>query len=664
MLYKVRLTAQELESQSVDQIRQIAQRPRALIQRVDHELSEQARAFYLRHRAKVEEELSKRPAVFTQVEYKGEAPPCIRTILEKGVDEGLRNEALFRLAVFLARGGEGPEEIKAQLLAWNQRNRPPLDKLDEIERTVLSAYQGAMTDLYSVGCRTQILHDHCSTAGCPFFDESKPQPLTPDIKEFLKSPDLHKNTVRILGHRIVGEDSLKALLFYNGIGAVVHETPSGAIVCDRYGLGKSYVERMVAGVFPKSRVEQPTSITEEAVNYLAESYKGRMVRIDELHGMEKGLPRIRSWMTEGRIEHWIAPSSEDKVKKTRKIIGEGCPVFMTSTTQTPEPQFARRNWILFCDPTVEQTKRIHDYQDERWKFPKVYFKPQEDELGLLSKAVCFIMDNARQVKVPYKYSFPSEDPRSRGDKERFSQLIANMANWHALQRRRLKTSDGEEYIIADEQDLNIAFEVVTPFLKTTLTGLDKASLQILEHMQKKQKEDPTIVFTVKIIWDGVRKEDRSRFCEQHIRNRLDLLEEANLVSIDTDTKPYKIILLMNQPASLEGLVKITDDGSATLEEYRKMGEIIEPEEREGPEHQEEIERAEKHDHGDIKDNQTPKEPSTKQGAEGSEEFQDTQTPLEGPCFVCSKPASRTHLTETGGLIYLHEECEEDYGGRL
>jgi len=552
MLYKVRLTVQELESQSVEQIRQIALRSRALVQRPEHKLSEQARAFYLKHKAMVEEDLSKKKPTFTSEDYKDKkTDPCIDDVLDRGEDEGYRNQTTFDVAVYFARRKETLEAIKAMLLEWNSKNRPPLSD-SEIERTIESAHRGVLEDKYHVGCSTSTLWRHCFPAKCKRC-KTKPQPLTPDIAEFLKSPDLHENTVRILAHRIVGEDNLKMLLFYNSIGAVVHKTPSGAVICDRYGVGKSYVERTIASIFPSNRVEQPTSLTEEAVNYLAESYSGKIVRIDETYGMEKGLPRIRSWMTEGRIEHWVAPSSEDKDKRTRKISSEGCPVFMTSTTETPEPQFARRNWILFCDVSREQTDRIHAFQDDRRKLPKIYFKPQEDETALLSRSVCYVMDNGRPVLIPFKFSFPSEDVRSRGDKDRFDQLIMDVANWHMLQRRRLRISDDEEYIIAEEQDFYIALEVATPFLKTTLSGLDKTSLQVIEFMQARVKEDPTIVFTIKIIQAGVRKEDGSAYSEQYLREKLELLERDNKVSINKDKKPTRSPCWRNNRPQSKGL---------------------------------------------------------------------------------------------------------------
>jgi hypothetical protein len=382
--------------------------------------------------------------------------------------------------------------------------------------------------------------------------------------------------VEILGYKVVGEKELKSLIFYAAIGASVHKTPSGVIISDRYGAGKSYVERTVVTIFPPKRVEQPTSITEESVNYLAENYAGRIVRIDEIHGMEKGLPRIRSWMTEGRIEHWVAPSSEDKVKKTLKIIGEGCPVFLTSTTGNVEPQFARRNWVVFCDLSKDQTKQIHQYQDQKWKHPKIYFKPHEDKTALLSKAASYVMDNAKPVLIPFQFIFPPEDVRSRGDKERFCQLIANSANWHMLQRERLRMPDNEEYIIAEEQDFNIALDVATPFLKTTLTGLDKVSLQVLEFMGQKETSDPQYEFTIKEIQVGVRKEDGRSYSERYLREKLDLLEQDNRVSVNKDTKPHKITLLAREPSSIEGVIKIIDHGESILEEYKKEGELIEP----------------------------------------------------------------------------------------
>jgi len=186
------------------------------------------------------------------------------------------------------------------------------------------------------------------------------------------------------------------------------------------------------------------------------------------------------------------------------------------------------------------------------------------------------MDHGKPVLIPFKYSSPPEDVRSRGDKERFSQLVANIANWRMLQRDRLKVNDGEEYVIAEEQNFNVALEIATPFLKTTLTGLDKTSLQIIDFMLAQESKGTQYGFTIRDIQAGVRKEEGSPFSERYLREKLELLEQDNKVSINKDTKPYKITLLAKQQPSVSGLVKIVDRGESVLDEYENMGEVIGP----------------------------------------------------------------------------------------
>ena len=575
MLYKIRITSRDLENLSIDEIRRLASRPSAIIQKGDHRLSEQALAFYEKHKASVEEDLSKKREAFAPADLKGVPIPCIKDLVEKGVEEGRRNAATFALAVFFARSGENIEAITTRLLPWNRLNRPPeLD--DRVERTIESAFRGVLADRYDVGCRTQVLAEHCDAANCPLF-ASKPQPLTPDVEAFLRSPDLHEKTIHVLDYRIAGERELKGLIHYNSLGAAIHEKPSGLIIVDRYAAGKSHAGRETLSYgFPSERVEQPTSVTTKAVNYLVENYRGKIVRIDEITGMEEGMPLIRVWMTEGRLEAWIAPTSEDKVKETQKRVVEGCPAFITTSTKTPDPEFGRRNWIGHCDLSLEQTKQIHAMQSKRDKWPKMYFKEQDDELDLYRKAVKYVMDNARPVLVPFEFSFPAEQVRSRGDRAKFSQLVKDVCLWRMLQRGRFVDADGTEYLIAQEEDFNTAKEVAGPFLRATLLGLDQTSLAVLDYVRKNWGDGTLPVITYASI--KIKKEGGGFLSYDTIVNKCKSLESENFVTINKDAKPHEVSPISTELPDMTDSIKIIDDGSATMEEYRKIGKIIEPEE--------------------------------------------------------------------------------------
>jgi predicted transcriptional regulator len=323
---------------------------------------------------------------------------------------------------------------------------------------------------------------------CVWISEGKkPVELTELGRKFLEQQDLSDRTADVLDSLIVGERELKMLCFFLCLGSAVHETPSGLIIIDRLGGGKSHCEKNVVELFPSERVSQPTSYTEQALNYLAENYSGRIVRIDEIFGLEDVLKDLRVWMTNGRLERISAPTSDDKERGQGQAITlavEGCPVFITSTTKSVDEEYGSRNWVAHVDVSTAQSVRIHARQAIQGMVPGEIFTSESDARDFLSSIIKWMMENAKPVLVPYSYTFPSEDPRTRRDRARFQMLIQAVANWYQLQREIYVAPNGQEYIIASPRDLEIALQVARPYLIESLTSLDAKAIQIIQVLAK------------------------------------------------------------------------------------------------------------------------------------------------------------------------------------
>lgn len=88
------------------------------------------------------------------------ALPCYQTI-ERGVDEGCRDEAMFALACRYRDLGASPAIIQTILETVNSLNRPPLP-LEILREKVDSAFQG----LAHIGCSSPILQRFCNPDHC------------------------------------------------------------------------------------------------------------------------------------------------------------------------------------------------------------------------------------------------------------------------------------------------------------------------------------------------------------------------------------------------------------------------------------------------------------------------------------------------------------------
>ena len=154
-LYKVRLSAEEIELLTPDGIKNLAREPREpqgikalrcdLLQRLCDET--------VREMAKPECVIAK--PKMGSAKYRRDRKMCIQKLMN-GTREGNRNAVGHRLAVHWKKELFGEEETTALLSAWNRRNAPPLPS-EDIIAIVDSAYEGE----YDYGCNDDVLKAHC-----------------------------------------------------------------------------------------------------------------------------------------------------------------------------------------------------------------------------------------------------------------------------------------------------------------------------------------------------------------------------------------------------------------------------------------------------------------------------------------------------------------------
>ncbi len=479
-------------------------------------------------------------------------PECSQNVIPKGYRDTYFT-ALANAIVKLTPDVDHEDVVEAVTPTVERSNTDSTDPftVDDFERKL--RYQTATDRPYTRFwlCKTGKQAGVCPYAAnetCAWIGKIGLAPLTDELKNFLEHPELHQRTRQVLDAHIVGESQLKMLLFYVGLGAAVHSKPAGIIIVDRLGGGKSHAQREVIRVFPDAY--EPTSITQKAVNYLAENFAGKIVRIDEIHGMDEALPIIRSWMTEGRLEHWVAPTGEDEEKVTKRLKVEGCPVFYTSTTKPVEEEMGSRNWMARIDPTIQQTKRVHEHGDFSDFLPDAKFSPWEKKLEFLKEAVTWTMQNAKPVVNPLLVLYPTGDVRVRRDVGRFRQLMKNVANWHQLQRKKL-TYEGKEYIIATKQDYEIAAQVASDYLLSTFTSLDAQSLKIVSYLR--EQAEPVTAKTIAV---------ETELGYRTVKRRLDEdLAVKGCVLVNDERKPYTYeITQKGQNLGQRGQIILVDDG--------------------------------------------------------------------------------------------------------
>ena len=169
-LHKIILSAEELRSLDVGQIRALAQQPRLLevtdatgfLSRVEVAKNPAAEELFQRVQRQFKKLMRKkfiykfhRPADLSHIQF-----PCAgaQAIWESHIESGYRNNCAIRLASELRLLGLSAAETYDNLVEWNERNAIEL-AADELRSVVRSAYQHRFPYRYS--CQDEILRRYC-----------------------------------------------------------------------------------------------------------------------------------------------------------------------------------------------------------------------------------------------------------------------------------------------------------------------------------------------------------------------------------------------------------------------------------------------------------------------------------------------------------------------
>lgn len=150
-LYKIPLTAHEVRTLSFKDIKLLASKPRELKFK-EPIYSTRSSFMYQKYveewNVKQKEIEDRKNKVYSNTfNY---TPPCIKKILEEGVEEGNRNLTLAAIASFYKQQGITEGEALDRLIKFNYDGVSPSLQVREVETTVASIYEGD----YKYGCKT------------------------------------------------------------------------------------------------------------------------------------------------------------------------------------------------------------------------------------------------------------------------------------------------------------------------------------------------------------------------------------------------------------------------------------------------------------------------------------------------------------------------------
>jgi len=392
--------------------------------------------------------------------------PCIEEV-RAGVPEGLRNEALYHIALNDKFSGRSKTDTLAFLVAWNQKLGTPLQP-HEINSTVDSVF----TRSYKWSCsRARDCGLNCDPSKCPKYKTSAL------LTNFLEKNDLLNEMVASLDDKVVGERDTRAVLLALNVGE------QSVRISGDSSTGKNSLVDAVLDLFPNDSYLKIMGWSDKAIRYLPPNigtlYIAEMPH-DEMSNRGESMAEfdIKLMISEGGFTVTFVVSDQEGgfISKTKKTALKN--VILTSTEVTVAPQLQNRIWELETDASAQTTKEVIRRKLERFTMMKRERFVLEAKRITVRNSIRLIMDEAPPVgnvivpfaDSPSMLSFFSPIPRARRDADKFMGLITALARVHYSQLPSINRDD-EDYIIATPEIFLLAYMIGRKALTTTFTGI-------------------------------------------------------------------------------------------------------------------------------------------------------------------------------------------------
>lgn len=320
--------------------------------------------------------------------------------------------------------------------------------------------------------------------------------LTEDEKrtgmEFLKSTNLFNQIIsdtEILGY--VG-DELNKLLMYICASSRLMDDPISIILISQSSAGKSYLIDTIKKLMPDEQVISMTSLSDQALNYLPEGgLLNKFLVMGEAVHSEIIEHQVREMLSSKELSRLVTTKDEKTGKlvsrnvKTKVVVAS----VMSTTKWDINSENASRVFLLSSDESVEQTKKIHKSQRQKYSLKRYHEKRNLiPEIVKKHKAAQRLLES-RIIVNPFGQAldFPDSLMRCRRDHERFIDLIACICFLRQFQKKEKQEKEAGEdfsYIECDLEDYRVAHRILKGILPATLTSFPKSAIGLYEEIRQ------------------------------------------------------------------------------------------------------------------------------------------------------------------------------------
>jgi len=335
----------------------------------------------------------------------------------------------------------------------------------------------------------------------------------------LKDPNLLNNLTKEVQKSVVGEDeSIRTIIISSGGKDVINcNTASyNLIVNGPTGIGKDFVVKAVAKLWPKDICIQRTRISPTAFTYWHNakyepewSWDGKILVLQDISEGVLNSDVFKVMQSDGSSATIVINNRACDIQIAGKPV-----TIITTAKSSPNPELVRRNSVCQLDEKEDQTKAILQKQ------------AMLAALGIIEKPNEELLDSLKflkriEVVIPFAedivYQFPTKNIIMRTAFDRFNDYTKASTALHQYQRERDK--DGK--VIASGQDYNIAADIFRHLTKNeNMIPLTRDQEEILAEFKEKDFE-----YSVETLGSTLPLSDK------WLREQLDRLVELGILSV-------------------------------------------------------------------------------------------------------------------------------------
>jgi DNA primase len=401
-------------------------------------------------------------------------------------------------AIYYIQGGlpKTTDNLKIMLVIENiQTNFKARNKIDlyedkQVERLCkevaekLSLRKDLLeADLYRL---TDLLENHIQTGLQQNNEEGKPlQVLTvkerQEYESFAKKPKLIKRLNELLGQTgIVGEDRNRIFLLIIAISHKMQETLH-ALIQGSSGSGKTRLLKQVSDCMPKENVTKLTRLSDKVLYNFPENYFiNRLLCLEDIDGLsEEAEFAFRELQSNGELNSATSIKLDNgQITSGQKTVkGPIASLACTTHGEIYEDNMSRV-FLIAVDESMEQTKRIIEYQNKK-AAGLIDYKKEQEIKTFIQKFISIIQ--AKEVINPYaqKIQLPEEAQKIRRLNDLFQSFVKMITTLNQYQRK----SDERKRLITEIEDIETAVAVMFESIVLKVDELDGSLRQFYEQLK-------------------------------------------------------------------------------------------------------------------------------------------------------------------------------------